>query len=136
MTNSAQTGEIEQVIMEALRPFIREMLMIDPAQLIALLQFQKHAEVSDLIESATEQYFAPDFLAYREVGVVNLDWSSSLAICLEMVINAPGHAFEFSLHLEKDAAGVSLNRVSELVGLQDGVNPVAALKRAVELNVL
>jgi len=134
METSPQDRDIERQIMECLRPVVRELLLVEPAEIVAFLKFDKHQNVSDIIDSATEQYFAPDFLAYREAGTVNLDWQSSLSIELQMVINAPSHAFEFLLCLDKDKASVSLNTIRELPGLTNAETASAALSRSIRIN--
>jgi len=134
MSTTKPTSEIERLIMGCIKPLIRELLMIDPAELIALLRFDRHREISDLVDSATEQFFAPDFLAYREAGKVELDWEKSLSIQLKMIMNTASHAFEFQLNLNKTSASVALIRVSDFPGLNGCPNALGALRRSIKVN--
>ncbi|NKB54687.1 MAG: hypothetical protein GKR97_21240 [Rhizobiaceae bacterium] len=136
MTSQADNQLHEQHIMLAIQPLIKELLLVDVADLIAYLTFEQHNQIADIIDSATEQYFAPGFVGYREVGSADIDWDKSPTITLELVMNAPNHAFEFSLILESKVASIKLGRVNALSqnGEPDVETSLKSLQRAISVN--
>lgn len=138
MIEQSQAEMYERLILNALKPLIRELLLVDVANLIAHLTFEQHHQIADLFDSASEQFFAPGFVGYREVGSAKLDWNSAPSITFEIVLNAPCHSFEFSLLLENAAASISILAVNEHSVIMEtaAIHPVNALKRAIELNTI
>ncbi len=136
MTSRADNQLHEQHIMLAIQPLIKELLLVDVADLIAYLTFEQHNQVADIIDSATEQYFAPGFVGYREVGSAAIDWDRSPSITLELVMNAPNHSFEFSLILESQVASIKLGRINALSQdvEHDVETSLKSLERAIAVN--
>lgn len=132
----------EKLIMMAVQPLIKELLLVDVADLIAYLTFDQHNLITDIVDSALEQYFAPGFIGYREIGTAEIDWNTSPTITLQMAMNAPSHAFEFSLILESQSASIKLLSINPLTaGAQDDVasanqssDALASLERAIAIN--
>ena len=130
--NNKHTALIEQHIMEGLKPLVRELHMVEPADFIAHIKLDQHGAISDIIATAAEPYFAPDYIGYREVASLELKWNSTPVIALSMVLNLVNAAVEFGLVLGRDTAGVSLKRL-------DGVeqkDAVELIERGFELNAI
>ena len=68
MSDQQDTQAMERMIMHAVQPLIKELLLVDLADLIAYMTLERHNLVADIVDSASEQYFAPGFIGYREVG--------------------------------------------------------------------
>ena len=126
----------EPLIMLAIQPLIRELLLVDVADLIAYLTFDQHNQITDIIDSAAEQYFAPGFVGYREIGSADVEWNTSPTITLQMVMNAPNYSFEFALILESQSASINLQRINALErdGTDDELVSLKALERAISIN--
>ena len=126
----------EPLIMLAIQPLIRELLLVDVADLIAYLTFDQHNQITDIIDSAAEQYFAPGFVGYREIGSAEIDWTTSPTITLQMVMNAPNYSFEFALILQSKSAAINLQRINSLADDDDGDETASlkALERAISIN--
>ena len=126
----------EKLIMLAIQPLIKELLLVDVADLIAYLTFDQHAPITDIVDSSLEQYFAPGFIGYREQGAVDIDWDTSPTITLQMAMNAPSHVYAFSLILESQTASTKLLSISPLAesSTNDLSNSLASLERAIAIN--
>ena len=59
MTQEDLYQDHEKLIMLAVQPLIKELLLVDVADLIAYLTFDQHNLITDIVDSALEQYFAP-----------------------------------------------------------------------------
>jgi hypothetical protein len=139
MTQEETHQDHEKLIMLAVQPLIKELLLVDVADLIAYLTFDQHNLIADIVDSALEQYFAPGFIGYREVGSAEIDWHTSPTITLQMAMNAPSHAFEFSLILESQSAAIKLLKINPLTqgGDAPGIGAtesLASLERAITIN--
>lgn len=126
----------ERLIMLALQPMIRELLLVEVADLIAFLTFDQHNQVTDIVDSAVEQFYAPGFIGYRESGYVEVDWNRTPTVQLEMTLNAPSFAFEFSLILDSKAASVKLLNINQLASHKAATHEetLNSLKRAIDVN--
>ena len=134
MSNLTDNQLLEQMIANALKPFIRELRMVDVADYVAFLHFNQHNQIGDIVDSAAEQYFAPGFLAYRDTGSMSLDWGESAQIMLALGFNTPSATFDFELRLAHDNASVSLMRVNEQETSPGSTNKTHLLSRSIELN--
>ena len=136
MTQQDLHQDHEKLIMLAVQPLIKELLLVDVADLIAYLTFDQHNLITDIVDSALEQYFAPGFIGYREIGSADIDWHTSPTITLQMAMNAPSHSFEFSLILESQSASIKLLNINPLS--PDGETSLSQslelLERAISIN--
>lgn len=136
MTEFDKNTELEKIIMNAVKPVLRELRMIDVTDFISYLHFDQHYHITDIFVSACEQYFAPDFFAYREVGIACVDWGKAPTIELEVVMNTPSVPVEFALVLGADTASVRLRHTYNLdCDNQDG-DRNEALRRSILTNTL
>ena len=124
----------ERLIMLAMQPMIKELLLVDVADLIGYLTFDQHNLVTDLVDSAAEQYFAPGFVGYREVGHAEVDWNTTPSIGLQLTLNAPSISFDFVLTLGSDAAAIKLLGVNALSDDSDLDSSLKVLERAIAIN--
>ena len=136
MTSQTDHQSHERLIMLAIQPLIKELLLVDVADLIAYLNFDQHNHVADIVDSAGEQYFAPGFVGYREIGTADIDWNTSPSITLQLTMNAPSHSFEFGLTLESQSASIKLQRINPLTQTDDTSDQTSlkALERAIAIN--
>lgn len=134
MYTAEKTQDIERLITQTIRPFVKELRMVDLADYVAFLHFDKHHQVADIVDSAAEQFFAPGFLVYRETGSIEIDWGQPARVVLELAMNAPGITYEFTLELDDEAARVSLGYINRAEVTVQAVSPFELLLRSVETN--
>ncbi len=134
MKTMSDTEDLEQMIAHAIMPFIKELRMVPVADYVAFLRFEKHNQIADIVDSAAEQYFAPNFLAYRDRGGIEIDWGKSPKVVLALGFNTPSATFDFELCLDHAKASVCLIRVNERDSKCQSTNIGHALQRSIELN--
>ena len=125
---------IEKMITHAILPVAGELRMIDPTELITLLHGHGHEQIRDLVDSATEQYFVPDFLNYRESGDSDVSWIRPPTIRFDMVLNAPSISFEFALKLTSHSVVTQLNGVHRQEWCDASQSEIEFLRRSIEIN--
>ncbi|MFD2344287.1 hypothetical protein [Sinorhizobium terangae] len=102
----------EQIVAEAIRPVATELRLVDAADFIALLRFESHASLADLVESAAELYFLPGTVNFGLGGNYNLDWDSNPEIVLDLELKLRGVTVYARLTLGNDTAGVEISHIS------------------------
>ncbi len=120
--------------MQSIKPFIKELRLVEMIDWVSYLHFGQHHQIGDLIDSASEQYFAPEFLAYREKGQAVVDWSSPLSIKLWLVMNTPEEIFEFSLMLGQKIVSIHCNLNDLEFHKPHNRTALQILSRALEVN--
>lgn len=120
--------------MKAIQTVSRELRLIDIEDYITFLHLEKHHQIADIIDSATEQYFAPGFLSYREAGFVDIDWGKAGSVSLDLAMNTPKAIFEFTLLLTDLSAAVAMKdvRLTDDSGFSASAEDLLA--RAIETN--
>lgn len=131
-----KTIELEEMIIGALKPIIRELRMIEVSDFICYLHLNQHNHIGDIFDSACEQYFAPDFFAYRETGRASIDWGKAPTIHLDIMMNTPCYSFEFRLVLESDRASVQLSRINENDHQDQEIDPGEILRQSIITNAI
>ena len=105
----------EKIVADAIRPVATELRLIDAADYIALLRFESHGSLADLVSSAAELYFLPGTVNFGIGGNYTLDWDTepeiSLDLELEIVLcdtvvsrTVDTHVAELRRKLEDDPA--------------------------------
>ena len=112
MKPCAVSKEREKIIAEALRPVASELRLIDAADLIAMLRFERHGDLADLVSSAAELFFLPDTVRLGIGGDYVLDWEGTPRIVLDLELKPKGVSVYARLVLEHDKAGVEINHIT------------------------
>ena len=102
----------EAILAEAISPVAAELRLLDAADLISLLKFERHGNLADLVASAAELYFLPGTVNFGLGGDFKLDWDSNPSITLDLEIKPRGVTVYAQLTLEADYAGISINHIS------------------------
>lgn len=102
----------EKIVAEALCPVASELRMLDAADLISLLRFERHGNLSDLVASAAELYFLPGTVNFGTGGDYRLDWGSQPEITLDLEIKPVGVTIYAQLALGHDQAGLEINHIA------------------------
>ena len=92
----------EKIVADAIRPVATELRLIDAADFIALLRFESHGSLADLVSSAAELYFLPGTVNFGIGGNYTLDWDTEPEITLDLELKPDGVTVYAQLALGKD----------------------------------
>ncbi len=104
--------EREKIVAEALCPVASELRLLDAADLISLLRFERHGNLSDLVASAAELYFLPGTVNFGTGGDYQLDWGRTPEITLDLEIKPQGVTIYAQLALGENQAGIEINHIA------------------------
>ena len=68
MKKIPHSTEHEKIVAEALSPVATELRLIDAADLVSLLRYERWGNISDLVASAAELYFLPGTVRFGTGG--------------------------------------------------------------------
>lgn len=132
MKKCQYSEEREKIVAEAIRPVATELRLIDAADFIALLRFESHGSLSDLVSSAAELYFLPGTVNFGIGGNYSLDWGTEPEITLDLELKPDGVTVYAQLALGKDAAGLEINHIAFQQPSDDPQENTAFLARSLE----
>lgn len=112
MQKCPYSTEREKIVAEALRPVATELRLIDAADLVALLRYERWGNLSDLVSSAAELYFLPGTVRFGVGGDYNLDWNSVPEILLDLEIKPDGVSIYAKLSLTDELAGIDISHIA------------------------
>ena len=112
MRKTAHSAEHEKIVAEALSPVATELRMIDAADLVSLLRYERWGNISDLVASAAELYFLPGTVNFGTGGEYRLDWDRKPEILLDLEIKPEGVTIYAKLALADVQAGVEINHIA------------------------
>lgn len=101
----------EKIVAQAIAPIAKELRLIDIADLIAMLRYEKHGNLSDLVTSAAELYFLPDTVKLGSGGDYKVDWGNDPKILLDLEISLNKTTVFTRLSLEKDHCGIEIDHI-------------------------
>ncbi|WP_455272733.1 hypothetical protein [Rhizobium herbae] len=102
----------EKIVADAIRPVATELRLIDAADFIALLRFESHGSLADLVSSAAELYFLPGTVNFGIGGNYTLDWDTEPEITLDLELKPDGVTVYAQLALGKNSAGLEINHIA------------------------
>lgn len=132
MKKCQYSEEREKIVAEAIRPVATELRLIDAADFIALLRFESHGSLSDLVSSAAELYFLPGTVNFGIGGNYSLDWGTEPEITLDLELKPDGVTVYAQLALGKDTAGLEINHIAFQQPSEDPQENTAFLARSLE----
>jgi len=119
MKTDPLSAEREVIIADAICAVASELRLVDVADLIAMLRFERHADLSDLVESAAEMFFLPGVIRLGIGGDYYLDWGGRPRVVLDLEIRPKGVTIYARLILEQDCGGVEVNHIAFDAPLDD-----------------
>jgi hypothetical protein len=129
MRKSAHSAEHERIVAEALSPVATELRMIDAADLVSLLRYERWGNISDLVASAAELYFLPGTVNFGTGGEYRLDWDRKPEILLDLEIKPEGVTIYAKLSLADVQAGLEINHIAYHQPQADADSGTAFLER-------
>lgn len=102
----------EKIVADAIRPVATELRLIDAADLISMLRFECHGNLSDLVSSAAELYFLPGTVNLGSGGDYKLDWESAPEVTLDLELKPGGVTVYAQLALRGEEAGLEINHIA------------------------
>jgi hypothetical protein len=111
MKKIPHSTEHEKIVAEALSPVATELRLIDAADLVSLLRYERWGNISDLVSSAAELYFLPGTVRFGTGGDYRLDWDSKPEVVLDLEIKPEGVTIYAQLSLADQQAGVEINHI-------------------------
>ncbi|MBL0370665.1 hypothetical protein JJB09_01365 [Rhizobium sp. KVB221] len=112
MKKCPHTVEREKLVAEALRPVATELRLIDAADLVSLVRYERWGNLSDLVSSAAELYFLPGTVKFGIGGDYNLDWNRLPEILLDLEIKPAGVTIYAKLSLTDELAGLEISHIA------------------------
>jgi len=106
------SAEREMIVADAICTVASELRLIDVADLIAMLRFERHGDLSDLVASAAEMFFLPGVVKLGIGGDYYLDWGGQPRVVLDLEIKPLGVTIYARLILEQDFGGVEINHIA------------------------
>lgn len=104
--------EREKALADGLREVASELRMVEPTDFIAYIKTEQFGNLRNLVNSSTEMFFKPGTISFGLSGEVDLEWSTSPCISLDMEFHHLGVSAYFRLVLWSLQAGVEINYVS------------------------
>lgn len=101
----------EKIVAHAIAPIAKELRLVDVADLIAMLRYEKHGNLSDLVTSAAELYFLPDTVKLGSGGDYQVDWDNDPKILLDLEISLKTITVFARLSLEKNQCGIEIDHI-------------------------
>jgi hypothetical protein len=101
----------EKIVGDAIWPIASELRMMDVADLIAMLRFERYGDLSDVVSSAAEMFFLPGTIKLGIGGDYTLDWSGDARVVLDLEIRPGGVTIYARLSLESERAGVEIDHI-------------------------
>lgn len=106
------SAEREIIVADAICAVASELRLVDVADLIAMLRFERHGDLSDLVDSAAEMFFLPGVVRLGIGGDYYLDWGGRPRVVLDLEIRPKGVTIYARLILEQDCGGVEINHIA------------------------
>jgi len=130
MKKCPHTTEREKIVAEALRPVATELRLIDAADLVSLLRYERWGNLADLVSSAAELYFLPGTVRFGVGGDYNLDWDKLPEIVLDLEIKPSGVTIYAKLSLADVLAALEISHITFDEPSHDPVENTAFLSRS------
>lgn len=112
MKQNPFSAEQEKIIADAICTVASELRLIDVADLISMLRFERHGDLADLVASAAEMYFLPGTIKLGIGGDYYLDWGGQPRVVLDLEIRPKKVTIYARLVLEQDCGGIEINHIN------------------------
>lgn len=111
MKSSQYSAQCEKIVADAMRPVASELRLVDAADLIALLRFERHGELADLVSESAELFFMPGTVRLGIGGEYHLEWRGQPRIVLDLELKPKGVTVYLRLTLQDETGGVEIDHM-------------------------
>ncbi|MBI0163378.1 hypothetical protein H3V17_06930 [Bartonella sp. M0283] len=101
----------EMMIAKQVARIIPELKLVDPADFIVFIHDEHFANISDIIDAATELHFYPHTVRFANGGNYQLDWDTPPTITLDMEFSNDGVTAYFHIIMSPEGFGIELDNV-------------------------
>ncbi len=112
MKKCPYSAQREQILAEAISPVASELRLLDAADLISLLRFERYGNLADLVASAAELYFHPGTVNFGLGGDYKLEWGGPAEVTIDLEIKPRGVTVYAKLALAEHHAGIEINHIA------------------------
>jgi len=113
------TLEREMALADGLRDVASDLRLIDAADLIAFIRTEQFANIANLVNSSTELYYKPGTLSFGRSGDIDVRWSATPTVSLDMEFHHRQVSVYFRLLLEALQAGIEIHYINFEAGSAD-----------------
>ncbi len=99
----------ERLLADVLRPFIRELLLVDAGTLIGYALSDDCANLEDVIASCGETIETPALLRYGGCVAVTCEWGSAPAVAIELELHHAALTTFFQVVLARESIEIELH---------------------------
>lgn len=111
MKPSPYSAACVKIVADALRPIASELRLVDAADLIALLRFERHADLADLVAESADLFFMPGTVCLGEGGDYHLEWRGEPKIDLQLELRPKGVTVFVHLTLRDEIGGIEIDHI-------------------------
>lgn len=101
----------EKLLADAIREFVAELRLVEVADYVAYLRFEKYANIDDIVASSAELTLKPGVLRFANSGDVNISWGTKPIVALALEFQHDGVTAHFRLELSAATAAVDITYV-------------------------
>lgn len=101
----------EMMIAKQIARIIPEIKLVDAADFIAYIHDEHFANITDIIDAATELHFYPHTMRFGNNGSYSLDWNTPPTISLDMEFSNDGVTAYFRIIMSSDGFGTELENI-------------------------
>lgn len=101
----------EMVIARQIARIIPDLKLVDAGDYVAYLHEECYANISDIIDAATELHFFPNTLRFAGGGDFVLDWDTPPTISLDMKFSNQGVSAAFRLTMSSTVFHIELDMI-------------------------
>lgn len=108
-SGSGDRRSFEKLLADVLKPFIRELLLVDAATLIGYALSEDYSNFEDIIASCGELIATPALLRYGGCVAVTCEWGSAPAVAIELELHHATLTTFFQVVLAADSVEIQLH---------------------------
>lgn len=112
MNRQPHSSAREIIVAKAIQEVVSELRLVDVADYVAYIRMEHFANLSDIVESASELYLMPGTLKFGHGGEACIAWTGEPRISLDLQLRPKGATVYFTLSLSALKAGVDVTYVA------------------------
>jgi hypothetical protein len=110
-TEDRHVADREKVLATVAKELAAELRLTDVVDLVTFIRTENHPNINDLVNSSAELYLKPGTLSYGWAAEVDMPWTGSPSVKLDLEFQNRQVTAFFKLILEARQAGVELSHV-------------------------